>query len=93
MVPCAEMVKLRRMLTEMGVNWKDRSDHDENPMVYRTYYKSGKKRVSVIWGFYTYGNEKGLLEAWDFEGEPYGCLTAERVLEKYPPKGAKCTRA
>lgn len=88
-LPCAEMAELRRMLTDMGVEWEDGSDRGKNPMVYRTNYETDKGRVSVIWGFFSYGNEKGLLEAWDFDGEPYGYLTAERVLEKYPPKGAK----
>ena len=87
--PCEEMAKLRETLDQMGVKWVDCS-HRAGPFhVLRTHYPSTDGNVSVIWGPYTYGGETGLLEAWNFRDEPVGHMTAERLLEKYPPKVEK----
>ena len=86
---CPEMAKLRSMLDQMGVAWRDLS-HDVGPwQVLRTRYEGENGEISVIWGPFTYGSANGHLEAWDFGAEPQGHLTAELALEKYPPKGAQ----
>ena len=83
---CPEMAKLRETLDQMGVTWRDLS-HNVGPLqVLRTRYEGQSGEVSVIYGPFTYGSTEGHLEVWEFGKEPQGHLTAELVLEKYPPK-------
>lgn len=40
-----------------------------------------KGKLSIICHFGSFGYDEGLLEMWDFEGEPIGHLKAEIALE------------
>lgn len=88
-----EMIKLRQMLDDMGIEWQDMTttlildDLVKNltPIdlsIFRTHFSYNGVRVSVICGHETYGGDKGLLEMWDGNGEPEGWLTAEEVIER-----------
>jgi hypothetical protein len=83
-----EMIKLRQMLDDMGIEWEDVSSHykfDESLIdlsIYRTHFEHKDRHISVIIGHGTYGGDKGLLEMWDGNGEPEGWLTAEEVIER-----------
>lgn len=83
-----EMARLRAMLTEMGVEWRDDSSIHlfKNPYVgnmdiYRMKYKYKGYEYSVICGYGTYGGDEGLLEVWiDRKGEPTGWHTADDII-------------
>lgn len=79
-----EMIKLRQMLDDMGIKWKDVSEHFRliDLSIYRTHFEHKGRHISVIIGHGTYGGNKGLLEMWDGNGEPEGWLTAEEVIER-----------
>ena len=83
-----EMNKLRKLLDDMGIGWKDVSSHYEvkehtiDFSIYRTRFEHKGRYISVIIGIGTYGGDKGLLEMWDGNGEPEGYLTAEEVIER-----------
>lgn len=88
-----EMTKLRKLLTEQGIEWHDSSTPPEYPIqIDRTHFDYEGYSWSVINGFGTYGgigifrNKKnmGLLELMSNainDGEPIGYLTAENVME------------
>ena len=80
--------ELRRILTKMGVKWRDCSDWP----VIRTCYMGDYGMVAAICGPRTYGGCAGLLEAWNPGENHRGWLFAEEVPELFPPKGAACTR-
>lgn len=79
-----EMQKLRTMLDNMGIKWHDESasldSQDEIFMIYRTKFKIGGVRYSVVCGFCTYGGDKGLLEMMVGDADPTGWLTAEDII-------------
>ena len=84
-----EMARLRAMLTEMGVEWRDDSTNypTENPFfdkgmsITRTKYNYKGYEYSVICGYGTYGGDEGLLEVWiDRKGEPTGWHTADDII-------------
>ena len=79
-----EMIKLRQMLDDMGVEWEDVSSlyKFEEIFIYRTHFEHKGRHISVIIGLETYGGDEGLLEMWDGNGEPEGYLTAEEVIER-----------
>lgn len=80
-----EMIKLRQMLDDMGIEWEDVSEHYGiliDISIYRTHFEHKGRHISVITGHGTYGGDKGLLEMWDGNGEPEGWLTAEEVIER-----------
>ena len=80
-----EMIKLRQMLDDMGIEWEDVSEHYGNLIditIYRTHFEHKGRHISVITGHGTYGGNKGLLEMWGGNGEPEGYLTAEEVIER-----------
>lgn len=78
---CEEMKKLREMLTERGIEWKDVSSiehgidkYHADSTIYRTHFETGGFKYSVIYGYGTYGgydpfngDNPGLLE----------CMTSE----------------
>lgn len=80
-----EMIKLRQMLDDMGIEWEDVSEHHGiliDITIYRTHFEHKGRHISVIIGHGTYGGNKGLLEMWDGNGEPEGYLTAKEVIER-----------
>ena len=88
---CNEMIKLRQMLTESGVEWEDFSTVFSRFYIHRTHFKFNEIDYSVINGCGTYGgytssgHNEGLLELMGEEingGEPVGWLTAEQVLKE-----------
>lgn len=88
-----EMTKLRKLLTEQGIEWHDASTPPDCPIqIDRTHFDYKGSSWSVINGFGTYGgydshfNKKnlGLLELMSAavnEGEPLGFLTAAAVIK------------
>ena len=87
-----EMIKLREMLTEMGIKWHDKSsvyepyeivDHKIllNLCIYRTHFNYKGKFHSVICGIGTYGGELGLLEIMIETDDPTGYHTAEDIIK------------
>lgn len=83
-----EMVKLRQMLDEEGIEWKDCSDPAEKLYhIDRTHFWNRKFHWSVIHGYGTYGaypEDQGLLELMSDavnEGNPIGYLTAEQCMK------------
>lgn len=84
-----EMIKLRQMLDNMGIEWEDVSCKDVSSYyvtidlsIYRTHFEYKGRHISVITGHGTYGGNEGLLEMWDGNGEPEGWLTAKKVIER-----------
>lgn len=95
-----EMQKLRTMLTEMGVQWEDKSTiYPEEQILktmrvcrvsrqyadfsmFRTHFSYRGYFYSVIYGYGSYGYEKGLLECMVGDEEPEGSMTAEDVLKR-----------
>ena len=79
---CNEMIKLRKMLNDEGIEWSDVS------CLYfltinRTHFEHRKYHWSVINGYGTYGGDEGLLELMSNAvngGEPIGYLTAEECM-------------
>lgn len=88
-----EMTKLRKLLTEHGIEWHDSSTPPEYTIqIDRTHFDYKGFNWSVINGFGTYGgigifrNKKnmGLLELMSNainDGEPIGYLTAAQVMD------------
>lgn len=87
-----EMTKLRKLLTEQGIEWHDDSDTLKlNITIDRTHFEYRDYFWSVINGFGTYGGysfrsekNKGLLELMSNAvngGEPVGYLTAEEAMK------------
>lgn len=83
-----EMQLLRDKLDEMNVKWTDASEcYGEITTITRTWFrdKEGTK-WSAIHGYGTMGGrngmraDEGLLEIWNWNGEPIGYLTAEKVI-------------
>ena len=93
---CNEMIKLRQMLNDRGIKWKDFSTVNFHFYIHRTHFTFDGIDYSVINGCGTYGGyaafdyvnkyvNKGLLELMGGEingGEPVGWLTAEQVLKE-----------
>ena len=87
-----EMLKLREMLTDKGIEWHDASTPPDYPLkIDRTHFNYIGFSWSVINGFGTYGGydsfehkkNQGLLEVMSAavgDGEPIGYLTAENVM-------------
>lgn len=76
-----EMGKLRGLLNERGIAWRDMSEYGKH----RTLYHSRRGTVAVICGHDTYGGRYGLLEAW-YPGEAHkGWLTADDVIRDFTP--------
>mgnify|MGYP002522270576 CR=1 FL=1 len=86
-----EMVKLRRLLEESGIEWVDATDSVGIPEgvahVLRTqsptWASEEEPRWSVICGPGTYGGDVGLLELWfgRSDREPIGYLTASEAYD------------
>lgn len=91
---CEEMIKLRQMLDDRGIKWKDVSEVYPQSKFYinRTHFTFDEIYYSVINGYGTYGGydsfdhvNKGLLEIKGEgvnNGDPLGWLTAEEVLKE-----------
>lgn len=93
---CEEMIKLRQMLDDAGINWVDASDEIDMGFklcfIHRTRFEINGNQYSVINGYGTYGGyysfgpvNEGLLEIMGEgvnNGEPLGWLTAEEVLKE-----------
>lgn len=77
---CEEMVKLRGYLDANGIEWVDKSDC-YCLMIYRTHFSYKNHKISVIYGFDTYGGKCGLLEMMVDEEEPIGYLKCNDVVE------------
>lgn len=85
-----EMIKLRIMLDDEGIEWHDASALDAYSM-WRTHFKHRGYHWSVIHGYGSYGGfnsfertDKGLLEVMSEAingGDPIGWLTAEEVMQ------------
>jgi hypothetical protein len=81
MLMCEEMIKLRRELDKLGIEWRDASDDN----ISRTHFDLNNNSYSVICGRGTYGHEVGALELMTSAingGEPVGWLSAENIIEK-----------
>lgn len=87
-----EMTKLRKLLTEQGIEWHDaKATLDLDIQIDRTHFDYRDYFWSVINGFGTYGGysfrsekNKGLLELMSNAvngGEPVGYLTAAQVMD------------
>ena len=88
-----EMLKLRKLLTEHGIEWHDASTPPGyNLQIDRTHFEYRGFNWSVINGFGTYGGigifrnkeNMGLLELMSnavYDGEPIGYLTAAQVMD------------
>lgn len=91
---CNEMIKLRQMLNDRGIEWEDVSDvyPQFKFYIHRTHFTFDEIKYSVINGCGTYGGydsfdhvNEGLLELMGGGingGEPVGWLTAEQVLKE-----------
>lgn len=91
---CEEMIKLRQMLDDRGIKWKDVSGGYPQSIFYinRTHFTFDEIDYSVINGYGTYGGygsfdhvNMGLLELMGEgvnNGDPLGWLTAEEVLKE-----------
>ena len=84
-----EMVKLRKMLDDKGIAWKDKSSEymgflDVNGFdrIYRTHWDVDGKHYSAICGIGTYGAFRGDLELMIDDTEPWGYLAADDVIGK-----------
>lgn len=79
---CNEMTKLRKMLNDEEIEWRDASSFDFL-FINRTHFEHRKYFWSAINGYGTYGGDKGLLELMSNGvngGEPIGYLTAEECM-------------
>lgn len=87
-----EMTKLRKLLTEQGIEWHDSSTPPEYTIqIDRTHFDYKGYAWSVINGFGSYGGysfrsekNEGLLELMSNAvngGEPVGYLTAEEAMK------------
>lgn len=88
-----EMTKLRKLLTEQGIEWHDASTPPEYPIqIDRTHFDYKGYAWSVINGFGSYGGigifrdkkNMGLLELMSAavnDGAPIGYLTAAQVMD------------
>lgn len=88
-----EMTKLRKLLTEHGIEWHDSSTPPEYTIqIDRTHFDYKGFNWSVINGFGSYGGigifrdkkNMGLLELMSAavnDGEPIGYLTAEQAIK------------
>ncbi|MEG0376587.1 MAG: hypothetical protein RR505_10455 [Raoultibacter sp.] len=85
-----EMVELRRLLDERGIEWTDYSDPVDQWTKYgmnrlamqRTkFLVKGQPVGSVIYGYGSYGEGTGLLEAYmPNESDPVGHLKAAEIV-------------
>lgn len=85
-----EMVKLRDKLTELGIDWNDKSTKSELYKIDRTHFYYNGYHWSAINGFGTYGGldvitnvNKGFIELMSNainNGEPVGYLRADDVI-------------
>lgn len=75
-----EMIKLREMLTAMGIKWHDKSDIGSFT-IYRTHFKYKGVFHSVICGLGSFGGRVGLLEIMVGSHEPTGYHTAEDIIK------------
>ena len=73
----AEFEALRDMLDSEGIEWHDNSDE----VFHRTQGEHKGRRFSAIFGYGSYGHERGYLEVRMDEDEPIGWLTASDALE------------
>ena len=73
----AEFEALRGMLDSEGIEWHDNSDE----VFHRTQGEHKGRRFSAIFGYGSYGHERGYLEVRMDEDEPVGWLTATDALE------------
>ena len=86
-----QMIKLRQMLTEKGIEYVDHSDPEgyklhidrthfmiETP---KTHFFSVVHGVATYGGINLYGNDRGYLECQIDHKEPKGWLTAEDVMK------------
>lgn len=86
-----EMIKLRSILDDEGIEWWDKSEPETSSLLmYRTKFHCYGYDWSVIHGYGSYGGytsqeeDEGLLELMSRAvngGEPVGWLTAEKVME------------
>lgn len=82
-----EMKKLRTLLDAENIEWEDKSDNNSICPLCRTHFSYNGQRWSVIHGYGSYGGysafspDRGLLEAYNFNDEPMGYLTAEEVMQ------------
>lgn len=84
-----EMELLERRLAEAGVqHTKYFSDPEifTNGLPYRNQIRvavagAGDRCVSAVCHFGSYGAKEGLIECWDFFGEPEGYLTAGEAFD------------
>lgn len=86
---CEEMLKLRKTLDDLGIEWYDCSESTGFCPINRTHFKFKGHEFSVINGFGTYGglnifNNKnlGLLEMMIDTRDPIGYLTAEDIIKR-----------
>lgn len=85
-----QMLLLRAMLDDAGIEWRDDSENGIGLPIDRTKFKYRTYEWSVIHGFGTYGGwnhwsvDEGLLELMSDvvnHGQPIGWLTASEVME------------
>ena len=86
----AEMIRLRKLLTALGIEWRDQSEDFYLPLD-RTKFMINGFEWSVIHGYGSYGGydfysniDRGLLELMTScvnNGDPIGYLTADDVLD------------
>lgn len=85
-----EMILLRQMLDESGIEWHDASDDSEWYPIDRTHFENNGSWWSVIHGYGTYGgysqywNDEELLEVMNENvngGEPLGWQTAADIMK------------
>lgn len=76
-----EMDVLRGKLNERGIDWHAMDEYGKA----RTLYPSRRGTVAVIRSNESYGGHVGLLEAW-YPGDRHeGWLTANGVINSFPP--------
>lgn len=72
-----EFEKLKKLLNEKKIPFRWNTDPYQSQILVEK-----KNTVSVIFiPGRSYGAKEGLLEAWCFEGDPEGWLTAEEALD------------
>ena len=84
-----EFTKLERMLSEAGIPFSTHYDMDRDIHHIWVFLTKGRY-LSAIWGKYTYGSERGLLEimggltrAEYSEDQVRGWLTAREVFKRF----------
>ena len=87
-IMCKEMKKLRKYLTDNGIEWYDDTSISATWWMVRTKYKYKGREFSVINGFGSFGGytsftnkNMGKLELIIDGEEPIGYLSAEDVVE------------